>query len=181
MMDESGWNPNAPLNPKNGFFYKTVPHITLKSIAQYKGLDPIFARHEPILAERLASLNAALGEALSPGRVGVPPAGSGVPREPSLHGRLTTKLKTKAQTSGARSITDADLRRWLLPGTPEGLIEFGTASQRKAWRESIPVRWMRQDASSGGRDAHPTQGPSWAARCRATRALRAPCWRCVRT
>ena len=40
--------------------YKTVPHITLKSIAQNTALDPIFAKHEPILAEKLAALNAAL-------------------------------------------------------------------------------------------------------------------------
>src|SRR5690349_16613312 len=29
-----------------GFRYKTVPHVTLKSIAQNTHLDPIFARHE---------------------------------------------------------------------------------------------------------------------------------------
>ena len=34
------------------FKYKTVPHITLKSIAQQHSLDPIFAKHEPILAAR---------------------------------------------------------------------------------------------------------------------------------
>ena len=43
-----------------GFRYKTVPHITLRSIAQNTHLDPIFARHEPILATRLAACNAAL-------------------------------------------------------------------------------------------------------------------------
>src|SRR5947208_2617754 len=41
------------------FLYKTVPHITLKSIAQNANLDPIFAQHEPILNGRLAACNAA--------------------------------------------------------------------------------------------------------------------------
>src|SRR5437763_10320862 len=41
--------------PASGFIYKTVPHITLKSIAQNPALDPIFAKHEPILAAKLAA------------------------------------------------------------------------------------------------------------------------------
>ena len=40
-----------------GFINKTVPHITLKSIAQNTALDPIFAKHEPILKEKLDTLN----------------------------------------------------------------------------------------------------------------------------
>ena len=35
----------------------TVPHIELRSIARNASLDPIFAKHEPILAEKLAALN----------------------------------------------------------------------------------------------------------------------------
>ena len=42
------------------FKCKTVPHVTLKSIAQNTNLDPIFAKHEPILEEKLAACNAAL-------------------------------------------------------------------------------------------------------------------------
>lgn len=44
-----------------GFKYKTVPHITLKSIAQNTNLDPIFAKHEPILDKALAACNAGIG------------------------------------------------------------------------------------------------------------------------
>ena len=40
-----------------GFINKHVPHITLRSIAQNTALDPIFAKHEPILKEKLDSLN----------------------------------------------------------------------------------------------------------------------------
>ena len=32
-----------------GFVNKRIPHITLRSIAQNTALDPIFAKHEPIL------------------------------------------------------------------------------------------------------------------------------------
>ncbi len=44
-----------------GFINKTVPHITLRSIAQNTALDPIFAQHEPILQDKLETLNRALG------------------------------------------------------------------------------------------------------------------------
>ena len=40
-----------------GFINKLVPHITLRSIAQNTALDPIFAKHEPILKEKLDTLN----------------------------------------------------------------------------------------------------------------------------
>ena len=40
-----------------GFINKTVPHITLKDIAQNTALDPIFAKHGPILEEKLETLN----------------------------------------------------------------------------------------------------------------------------
>jgi adenine-specific DNA-methyltransferase len=48
------------IDPHPGFVYKTVPHVTLKSIAQNANLDPIFARHEPILDDCLAACNLAL-------------------------------------------------------------------------------------------------------------------------
>ena len=49
-------HPGEPLHPEhNNFVYKSVPHITLKSIAQNQALDPIFARWEPVLAEKLAT------------------------------------------------------------------------------------------------------------------------------
>jgi len=47
-------------NPATGFNYKTVPHITLKSIAQNTNLDPVFAKHEPVLNATLAACNKAL-------------------------------------------------------------------------------------------------------------------------
>ncbi len=43
-----------------GFVNKVVPHITLKSIAKNDALDPIFAKHEPILAEKLEKINRCL-------------------------------------------------------------------------------------------------------------------------
>jgi adenine-specific DNA-methyltransferase len=96
----AGVDPSQPLNPKHGFIYRTVPHITLKSIAQNKGLDPLFAKHEPILAERLAKLNEALGAVTT-----------------TLRGQLVGKLIHKLREEGGRAVTDADRRRWLLPGT----------------------------------------------------------------
>lgn len=85
-------------DPSSGFHYKTVPHITLKSIAQNVALDPIFARHEPILEAALRKANAELGK---------------VGKE--LRTRFSMKLARKQKDEGKRAITDADRRRWILP------------------------------------------------------------------
>ena len=116
-----GIDPTAPINPSYGFEYKTVPHITVKSIAQNKGLDPILERHEGILSQKLQAANAALAGVTD-----------------GLRTALVAKLAAKFRTDGARAITDADLRRWLLPKTDKALLNFGSASQKKDWVASIP-------------------------------------------
>lgn len=121
----AGVDPNLPQNPRHGFVYRTVPHITLKSIAQNKGLDPIFAKHEPILAKAIDALNQALSSV-----------------DEALREKLVAKLIAKVRTKGEKH-TDADQRRWLLPGTKETLItqQKGgpTAAQVKKLREAIPA------------------------------------------
>ncbi len=87
-----------PEDPTRGFIYKTVPHITLKSIAQNVALDPIFARHEPILERALTACNAALAK---------------VPKETAA--KLAVKLELKERNEGKRAVSDADRRRWALP------------------------------------------------------------------
>ena len=44
----------------SGFKYKTVPHVTLKSIANNPEIDDIYARMHPAIEQALAELNAAL-------------------------------------------------------------------------------------------------------------------------
>ncbi len=121
-------------NPSQGFIYKIVPHITLKSIAQNVALDPIFAKHQLILDDKLAALNAALKT--------VPP---------DLRQRLAAKLREKERRDGKKAITDADRRRWLLPKegwkewevpfdvdeewTPE--LQAGLTAYRAAWRAKM--------------------------------------------
>lgn len=85
-----------------GFRYKSVPHITLRSIAQNSYLDPIFAKHEPILEERLVACNEALASVKN-----------------DVRARLYAKLLTKQRKHGKRAITNADERRWQLPGKDE--------------------------------------------------------------
>jgi len=86
-----------------GFRYKTVPHITLKSIAQNTNLDPIFAKHEPILDARLAEANAALEQVTD-----------------KLRQEQRMKLALKQKQEGKKAITDADRRRWDLPAKGKG-------------------------------------------------------------
>ena len=85
-------------NPGSGFKYKTVPHITLGAIAQNQNLDPIFAKHEPILAAKLEAANKAL-----------------LTTTAALRETLKQKIAAKIKTDGKKSITDADRRRWMLP------------------------------------------------------------------
>ena len=117
-----------------GFVNKKVPHITLRSIAQNTALDPIFARHEPILKEKLDKLNRALAEVT-----------------PDIRTKLLVKLADKQKREGKRSLTDADQRRWHLPDMTwqEWEVPFDTdpdwpqplqealTDYRKAWREKM--------------------------------------------
>ncbi len=77
-----------------GFRYKTVPHITLKSIAQNANLDPIFTKWEATLDAKLAEANAALEK---------------IPDK--LRQDLRVKLALRQKHEGKKSITDADRRR----------------------------------------------------------------------
>jgi len=125
----AGIDPSAPQNPAYGFNYKTVPHITLKSIAQNAGLDSIFSRHEPILETRLKELNNAL-------------ANLAKAQATALHEKLVAKLLAKHVNDGANAVTEADYRRYLLPGTATTLIQAGrkiTLKQVEAYRAAIPL------------------------------------------
>lgn len=51
---------------KGGFIYKTVPHVTLKSIANNPEIDTIYARLHPAIALALAQLNQALQQHSAP-------------------------------------------------------------------------------------------------------------------
>ncbi|QDT15735.1 site-specific DNA-methyltransferase [Alienimonas californiensis] len=96
------------------FEYATVPHVTLGSIARNTHLNPIFDRHRPILEDRLRDVNAALGEVSD-----------------ALRAKLAAKLAEKMQSEGLRSTTDADRRRWLLPGTTKQQIADAFAGRSK--------------------------------------------------
>ena len=117
-----------------GFINKHVPHITLKSIAQNTALDPIFAKHEPILKKKLDTLNLALADVT-----------------PDIRTKLLAKLAEKERREGKRAITDTDQRRWHLPDTiwQEWEVPFDTdpdwpqelqdalIDYRKAWRAKM--------------------------------------------
>ncbi|HNQ24517.1 MAG TPA: transposase [Phycisphaerae bacterium] len=143
-------------NPARGFVYKTVPHITLKSIAQNVALDPIFAKHEPILDKALGGCNNALAKVTDAVRV-----------------RLCMKLAAKAAEEGVRAVSDADARRWLLPGTTPKMLRDAledafsrvkrnlTAGQRRSLEERIPsIEPSPQPSPSKGEGEGPSPRPS---------------------
>lgn len=124
---------------KMTFECMTVPHVGLKSIARNTSLDPIFAKHEPILTEKLEKLNC------EGAKVGAP-----------LKEKLVEKLIRKHREEGANTVTDADTRRWLLPGTqavlirsfpPKRPLKGVTPKQAEAYRTTIPQgAWKEWDA-----------------------------------
>lgn len=118
------------------FQCRTVPHITLKSIARNTSLDPIFAKHEPILAEKLKKLNVEVSR-------------GGAEARRALREKLVEKLIAKHREEGANATTDADTRRWLLPDTHPTLIRTFpakkplkgiTAKQAEKYRAAIPKK-----------------------------------------
>ena len=102
-----------------GFVNKTEPHIKRKDIAQNTALDPIFEKHEPILTEKLKTLNNALADITD-----------------DIRTTLQAKLTEKERREGKRSITDADKRRWQLPETAwqEWEVPFDTDED---WTEAL--------------------------------------------
>ncbi len=123
-------DPTGKVPGKATFACKTVPHITLKSIARNTSLDPIFARHEPILATALERLNREVAKVGAPAKE-----------------KLVEKLIAKHRESGANAVTDADTRRWLLPDTHPTLIRSVQANkpfkgitpkQAESYRAAIP-------------------------------------------
>jgi adenine-specific DNA-methyltransferase len=127
------WLKNGDDGPKT-FECKTVPHITLKSIARNTSLDPIFERHQPILVVRLNELNVALKKVTT-----------------EIRQKLAGKLAQKQKEQGKKSITEADRRRWRLPETEwkEWEVPFDADADwpkelqdaliayRTAWREKM--------------------------------------------
>jgi adenine-specific DNA-methyltransferase len=140
------------------FQCKTVPHITLKSIARNTSLDPIFSKHEPILAAALEKLNKEVSR------------GDAETRR-ALREKLVEKLIAKHREQGANAVTDADQRRWLLPGTHPGLIRSFparaplkglTPKQAKAYQEAIPgSAGFQPAAANAGKDAGAPRWQEW--------------------
>ena len=128
-------DPTDQLSGKCTFQCKTVPHITLKSIARNTSLDPIFAKHEPIL-------DAQLGDAERGAEAGHAGAAAEACRQAE---------RTSRSARGRRPITDADRRRWELPKKawehwevpfdtdpdwPKALQD-AVSEYRKAWRAKM--------------------------------------------
>ena len=120
-----------PTGRRMTFDCRSVPHVTLRSIARNTSLDPIFARHEPILDGALAALTRALETV-----------------DAALKEKLAGKLVKKHREDGPRAITDADVRRWLLPGGDPAWIRPAaarkplkglTARQAAKYREQMPA------------------------------------------
>src|SRR5260221_4442476 len=131
-------DPTGNVRGKATFKCKPVPHIKLSSIARNTSLDPIFEKHRPILAEKLKALNHQAA------KVGAP-----------LKEKLVEKLIQKHREDGTNAVTEAEIRRWLLPDTQPTLIKSiparkplkgVTPKQAEAYRVAIPKHgWKEWD------------------------------------
>jgi adenine-specific DNA-methyltransferase len=92
-------DPAGQIEGSATFDCKTVPHVTLKSIAQNQALDRIFDKWQPVTDKSLKQLNDTLIQL----------------NTKELRTVLQGKLVAKIKSSGKRSVTDADERRWILP------------------------------------------------------------------
>ena len=81
---------------KGGFIYKTVPHVTLKSIANNPDIDEIYGRMHPAVEKALAELNGAL---------------SPTPDEATKH---STKL-ANGQVAAYLPLAGEGLKEWEVP------------------------------------------------------------------
>lgn len=129
-VDSDGTSTGTPMTLQ----CRALPHLMLSDIARNSSLDPIFELHEPIVEEALERLNERLADVKA-----------------ATKAALVEKLVQKHREGGANAVTDADVRRWLLPGTPPDLIESErarrplkalTVRQAEGYRDCIPkTKW----------------------------------------
>jgi adenine-specific DNA-methyltransferase len=126
---------------RGGFIYKTVPHITLKSIANNPEIDTIYEHRHPAIVSALGALNAALQAA--------PPAPFKVTEGARKGEAIDFSAKTTHQTLPSEDVVDSNaLLEWEVPfeapddwpqAALDALAEFHAARQamQKAMDASI--------------------------------------------
>ena len=129
-------DPTSAIKGTCTFVYRTVPHITLKSISQNQALDSIFDRWEPVLKDAMTNVNATLVAC----------------NLKELQAKFLAKYDAKQfRKDKENAITNADERRWKLPESKweEWEVPFDThpdypqalsdaiTDYRKAWRSKM--------------------------------------------
>ncbi|MCX7946910.1 MAG: DUF559 domain-containing protein, partial [Hydrogenophilus sp.] len=89
--------------PAGGFYYETVPHITLESIAKNTEIDAIAAKYQPQMDAALAELNTALGTTWKEWQVPHEVPHPVWPKEAHEAYRKLYEAKQKAFASGAQT------------------------------------------------------------------------------
>ena len=158
-LDDAG----RPTGARLTFDCRTVPHVTLRSIARNTSLDPIFARHEPILAEALAALNREAAAVA-----------------PETKRKLAEKLVAEHRGEGAQAVTDADVRRWLLPDSdPAWVTPVAARKPLKALTPKQAEKYRARIPQGEWKDWQPPfdTDPDWPAPLQAALTAYRAAWR----
>ena len=92
---------------RSGFVYKTVPHITLRSIAQNPRLDPVIREYEPKLQQAVAALNKAVKQDLKEWEIPVEAPGDWSQKARDRHAEYWRLRREKQQRIDAIIAEDA--------------------------------------------------------------------------
>ena len=122
---------------RSGFIYKTVPHVTLKSIANNPEIDEIYARMHPAVETALAALNAILPDSASfPRR-----------RESKVFvASLDSRLRGNDDSAG-QGRNEGDLKEWQVPF--DFLVDWPEAAKKPfdAFHAARQAMQKQMDAS----------------------------------
>lgn len=126
---------------KGGFIYKSVPHVTLKSIANNPELDEIHQRHQPAVAQALSELNSALRAAAPAPFVVLEGARKGKSIDFNAAASKTMEL------ASGEKVPAGLLLEWEVPATCPG--DWSTAARLalEAFQAARQLRQRQMDAS----------------------------------
>ena len=128
---ESTQGTKLGVDPSNNFSYRTIPRVTLGSIAKNEAIDPIVNEYEERLDTCLRKINKAVSLVTSKQR-----------------SSLLVSLAEKLQREGLRAVQESEKRGALLPGTSRSQLKEAFSGKSKIKRHHIEDYFSRVPANN---------------------------------